>query len=530
MLYFIPAWYQGNKWIENEQSWRVRRMRTEFDDTVKQIQLFHRSGVCPYQIMLLSFTPNFRHFLHRQGVYHAPYWSCFDAIQCIRRKKAMVLSFHNLSWPKDIEFVYSAFVMVAMLKGKKYAQIEFGEDGNPIRIDIYKDGRISRCNIYDDRGFVSSSILYEKEKAVYQEYFTENGSWKLRCYEEDGHIEINPRHPEYLLIYQGAEQEEIFSRLEYDNIDQVIQEVCTAYLKLTSEEDIFCVAMHNRHAALLEQVLEKRKTILSFFADRYSVCKHPEMIGMIEGAGCVVTDSRESLLRIQRESAGLIKRIIDISPYDSRMDIGISQQLNVQKILVPIDGLKDEVFMKLIQHLGKYLLVHKEVRIHLFTREAAWNKRQLLLDKTRRCLKAAGLEEEWALEKEEGVAENDLDAEGSIPIKFYVEQCVDELTVTRCMREQRLIVDLRAASEIYLQITAISIGIPQIVSRGTEFVESGKNGIVLKKMSDLHGALDYYLAGLANWNNAKISAYELGKKYRTDKLIEKWKEVIDFVG
>ena len=37
MLYFIPAWYQQNKWRESEQSWHTRRMHTEFDDTVKQV-------------------------------------------------------------------------------------------------------------------------------------------------------------------------------------------------------------------------------------------------------------------------------------------------------------------------------------------------------------------------------------------------------------------------------------------------------------------------------------------------------------
>ena len=103
MIFFIPAWYQKNKWCENEQSWYARRTHTEFDDTVKQVQLFHRSKVHPYKIMLLGFAPNFRHFLHRQSVYHAPYWSCFDAIQEIRRKKAMLLSFHNLNWPEGIE-------------------------------------------------------------------------------------------------------------------------------------------------------------------------------------------------------------------------------------------------------------------------------------------------------------------------------------------------------------------------------------------------------------------------------------------
>ena len=152
-------------------------MQTEFDDTVKQIQLFHRNRACPYQIILLSFAPNFRHFLHRQGVYRAPYWSCFDALQAVRRKKVMVLSFHNLKWPEGIEFVYTPFVVVAMLNKEKYAQIDFGEDGNPIRIDLYRGGKLWRRNLYDDRGFVSGTILYEKEQPLYQDYLMENGMW-----------------------------------------------------------------------------------------------------------------------------------------------------------------------------------------------------------------------------------------------------------------------------------------------------------------------------------------------------------------
>ena len=126
MLHFIPAWYQQNNWCENEQYWYARRMRTEFDDTVKQIQLFHRSQAYPFQVMLLSFAPNYRHFLHSQSVFHAPYWSVFDAIQEIRKKKIRIFSFHNLQWPEHVEFIYSPFVVVAMLHGEKYAQVEFG--------------------------------------------------------------------------------------------------------------------------------------------------------------------------------------------------------------------------------------------------------------------------------------------------------------------------------------------------------------------------------------------------------------------
>lgn len=531
MLYFIPAWYQQNEWCENEQSWMVRRMHTEFDDTVKQVQLFHRNGVYPYQLMLLGFTPNFRHFLHRQGVYHAPYWSCFDAIQQIRRKRAMVLSFHQLNWPSGVEFVYSLFAVIAFLKGIKYAQIDFGEDGNPIRIDLYENGKIHRRNIYDDRGFVSSTIIYEDEKPLYQDYLMENGIWKLRCFQQDGHVEINPKYPEYLVQYQGMEQTLTFAKLSYGSLEQVIYEVLTSYLNLTDKKDIFCVAMHERHSGILQKALKRKKIILSFYDNRYSIKEHMESLNLIRKADYIIADSRANVRKIQWESGISVKNIMAITPYDSRVDLGISQQFEVQKILVAIDDIEEEIFVALIYILGKYLLGNDNARIHFFTRKANYNRPQQILEQTRRELKRVGLEEGWAAEEEDkNISADNLDIDENIPVKFYVEQCVDELAVSRCMREQRLLVDIREVPELYLQIMAISVGIPQIVRTQTEFVEHGRNGIVLKKASKLPAALNYYLDGLKNWNKAVVCAYEMSKEYTTEKLVEIWRGVIDSVG
>ena len=170
-------------------------------------------------------------------------------------------------------------------------------------------------------------------------------------------------------------------------------------------------------------------------------------------------------------------------------------------------------------------------RVHLFTRRAEYDRKRKVLEHTRSELRKAGLEEDWALEEEsEMIAENNLDPEKAVPVKIFVEQCVDELSVSKCMREQRLLVDLRKIPELYLQITAISIGIPQIVRTKTEFVEHGRNGIVLKKIKDLPEVLEYYLNGLKSWNRARVCSYELVKEYTTEKLLEKWGEVMDCVG
>ena len=202
MFYFIPAWYSKNEWRENEQFWHKRRMQTETDDTVKQIQLFQRNSICDYKILLLSYAPNFRHFLHRQSAFRVPYWSVFDAIQEVRRKKQAILSFHDLNWPDDIEFLYTPFSIIAMLGHERYAQIEFGEYGNPIQVDLYREGQVNRKNIYDDRGFVSCTSVYENGRKAYDQYLTEKGVWKL-CHFADGHVVVNPRSNQYLISRWG---------------------------------------------------------------------------------------------------------------------------------------------------------------------------------------------------------------------------------------------------------------------------------------------------------------------------------------
>lgn len=531
MLHFIPAWYQDNNWRENEQYWYARRMRSEFDDTVKHIQLFHRNKAYPFQIMLLSYAPNLRHFLHRQSVFHAPYWSCFDAIQEVRRKKIKMFSFRNLNWPEQIEFVYSPFAIIALLNGEKYAQIEFAEDGNLIQVDIYREDKLQRRNIYDDRGFVSGTIVYEKGVAVYQDYLNEKGQWKLRQYFSDGHVEVNPKNNTYLLEHNGAEHSRIFSMTSYENMSKIIYEVLTAYLELLDEKDLFCAAMHELHTEVIKQALENRKLILSFFGERYNLQEHPEDMGMIKLADYVIADSRENLKRIQEATNNYTRHITEITPFDSRVDFGISQQLSVQKIMVPVDGIGEERFAEMVRHLGAYLLTNENARIHLFTRRADYDRKRSLLERTRTVLAKAGLEAGWAAEESAGnMAENRLDAQETVPLKFFVEQCVDELSVSKCIREQRLVVDMRKKTELYLRISAISVGIPQIVYRTTEYVMDGKNGLIVKDMSKLTEAISHYLDSLPNWNEAMVNAYELGKHYTTTVLIEKWKEVIDFVG
>lgn len=536
MLYFIPAWYKGKEWCENEQSWLEQRLHSEFDDTVKQIQLFHRNGEYDYQILSLGFTPNFRHFLHRQSVYRAPYWSCFDAIQEVRRKRVRVLSFHDLKWPEGIEFLYTPFVVIAMLNGEKYAEINFGEDGNPIRIELYQDGRVCRRNIYDDRGFISATVLYDDGQPFYQDYLRENGIWKMRHYLKDGHVEINTKCPTYLLEYDGKWKTRQFSRRNYDRIEEVIYEVFTAWLSLTRYSDIFCVAMDSLHAGILGKALKHNKKILSFFQNRYdpASCTDAEQkdaLELMQDADYTVVDSRENERKVCRMVRIPASALMLIPPYDTRADAGISLQSNVQKILLPLDGMDQELARKVICILGKYASIKENVRVHLLTRDARYDAKQVILSQARSALASMRMPEAWVAETErQAVSENDLEEEEELPVLFVAEQCVDEASVSICMKEQWMLVDLRDVPEQYLQINAVSFGIPQVVRKKTDFVQNGGNGIILKNLRQLPEALSYYLNGLEHLNEAKVYCYEISREYTTERLLEMWGEVMKSVG
>ncbi|MGN1383322.1 MAG: accessory Sec system protein Asp1 [Eubacterium sp.] len=527
MLYFIPAWYQNGNWKEHEPVWYRPRTVSEFDDTVKQIQLFSRNQTAPFKILILGFSPNFRHFLHRQGIYHAPYWSCFDAMQGVRAQNMDVFSFHDLTWPEDVEFIYSPFAVIAQRKGQKYAQIEFAEDGNMFRVDMFENNLIASSNLYDDRGFVSCRILYRDGAAHLEQYFDDQGTWKFARYLDDGHVLINPESAWFLQDYHGEKQKMPYKQQVYGSIEEMITEVFEACLEENTSDDVFIAAMHPLHTGVLGRALKGRKLVLSFFSRRLSEEGNwDDALPLMRGADYFIADKTSTSKIIREHAADCQAPMKVITPYDSRVDFGISHQLRVQNILLAVDQIPEDLLSGLAVSLAEYILTkNKRARVCLFTRSASYNERSRLLQKVQKILQQNGLHPELARE-DTGKAESRLDEDGQREQIFTVAQCVDEMAVSRTLREQRVVVDLQALPDQFLQISAMSMGIPQITSRESDFTENGKNCLVVSKLEELPDALDYYLKNITNWNQAQIASYTIGSRFSTGKLVDAWKEVI----
>lgn len=491
--------------------------------------------------------------LDEKPVIYQTIWDmpCFDAIAQVRRKKVAVLSYHDIKWPKGLEFVYSPFSIIALQGDVKYAQVEFGEDGNPISIDMFEDGKICRRNYYDDRGFVSSTVIYENGIEQYQDFLMENGIWKIREYKNDGHVVVNQTCPDYDVVPDaksgkaGEPVEMRFTKAEYDSLEAVIEEVFASYVNLTRQGDSFFVAMHPLHIRVAEHVLKGKRVIATFFENRFDFTQTSLAADFLEHAENIITDSDYTTKLIMANLGAVNNKpfrlhITDIPPYDTRMDFGISSQLRVQNILVPVDGLTEDAFAQIIKGLADYLTINDLARVHFFTRDASWGHEDAIKNDTVKLLDSMGYDSRWVTGDGEAAlgfggsgadafGENELeDMEKPVEQRFFVDVCVDERDISKCINEQRVILDMRGTMDVFVYVTAISKGVPRISLSADQFLVSGKNGMVIDDFSDIGRSLTYYLDSFENWNQALVECYELGQKYTTSVLLKKWRKVLNF--
>ena len=90
--------------------------------------------------------------------------------------------------------------------------------------------------------------------------------------------------------------------------------------------------------------------------------------------------------------------------------------------------------------------------------------------------------------------------------------------------KMRLLINWGKADEL-MQISGVSIGIPQVQNFFSATVVDNKNGRIIKKISELLPVIDEYLTNLNSWNQTVVYNVQLMNQYSEENIIEKWKEV-----
>lgn len=520
MYYFIPAWYGKERpWHADLIPWYFSHFKLEFDDTFNQIRLMNRQGI-PAQVLLLSYQPHLRYFLHRQGILEAQVDSLFDELQDFHEIRSQVLQVRDIEWEEDCEFVYSPFTILVLKNGKPYAQVEHGIEGFISTIQYFKeDGLLSANYLMDDRGLVSSVIYYENGQALYQDYLNPKGLWQFREHlQDDGRIEVNP-----IFAFR-------FQKEAYRDMGDLIAEFFEKKIAQLPEEGAtyFLPACDQHNAFLLDRLPHQTTKVLSLFIGRNPQEQLPQLAGLLDKVDLVLVDREDTLHLAQSAFPNQATKFRHLSPFDTRLELGKSQTRKESILYYQLDfeqGIEDQALYQVLHFLSE----NKDTEL-VFGAFAASQEEMKQLE-TRVSEMVAEQSQDQELEKEVDYqgAENPLEDNRHQSKRYSFVNMQDESELIKQLEFVRLIVDLNSQPLLYTQIAGISAGIPQINRVKTEYVSHQKNGYLLENTADFAQAAHYYLDSLQVWNDALIHSIEKIKEHTGEQFLiklEKWLEEV----
>ena len=512
MYYFIPAWYGSNRqWHADLTPWYYSNFKLEFDDTFNQIRLFQRQGL-PSRLLVLSYQPHLRYFLHRHGVLETEVYPIFDDLQDLHDIHSQVLNIRDIEWDSDCQFIYSPFAIVVQKNGKKYAKVEHGVEGFISEIQYFDlDGQISTHYIMDDRGFVSSVIYFDNGQPIYQDYLDPKGIWRFREYlNERGRVEVNP-----IFGYR-------FKQLYYTDMSQLIAEYFDKYLQKKQEkQDIFIIPSHPYHDQFIfDHIPSDNPKILSLFINRNSQNTFGELSVSVDRASLVLVDREDSLQLLQELYPELSNKFYHLSPFDTRLRLGRSQTRKESIIYYQLD-FNEEIDREALTQVLLFIAETKNTEV-IF---GAFSASQEQMDEVESFVNEIiqGQIHTDSLEKglDYGGAENPLEENQEQELRFQFVNMNDELDLIKTLEFVRLIVDLNKQPHLYTQIAGISAGIPQINLVETVYVEHLKNGYLISDVTEFSKAAHYYTDKLKEWNQALVYSIDKIKEHTGQRFLDK---------
>lgn len=524
MYYFLPSWYRKTSMAEHEpfsaveERWYLNDRRCEFDDTVHQVRMFLASGESPV-LLSLAYAPTLRHNLHRLGIDMMEVISAFDRMQNVTEKNAAVFSYRDLDWPEGIGFEYTPFCVVGYLEGKRFVRVEFGEEGNFLYADYYaQDGGVARCEVYDDRGFLSSVLEYENGMPVRRHYLDPAGNLRFSHALLSGTI----------TVAEGARGG--FNQESYASMEELLSEMIGRIVQEMTDEDLLVIASDRRHNHLFTDYARHVQMAFSYYGERFDPGNKQALAKDAACARFLVTDTEDNARHI-RTLCGSGKPVYDLSPFDTRLSLGQSQRVREMKILLAMEHLDEPRRSSALKQILLYMQENRNTQLLLLARSGETYTEAMLQALTDQVMNANGIgpftiagmsaETSCIAENETGAVLPD-EKRPRVMIHFYLT----EHDLIRILRDVRLIVDVSDRPDLYLQIAGISAGIPQINSRFTRYVEHLRNGYIIGNIAHLSEGLSWYLSDLAHWNEALVYCVQQIARFEHGAIVEKWKEFL----
>lgn len=510
MIYFIPAWTKEEDMMG-------------MDDMSNHIKMIMHTEV-KYEVVIFDYMPNLRYFLHSRDILESNYTNLFDLLQGYKSQLQTIITLEDLKFPSDCNYIYTPFNILVYQEDTLKAKVTLGKASQIYRVEYMENGisdNIVQADIYDDRGFLSSTAYYHRGKHSHTEYFDTTGQWIIREDVKTGIVLVNLNN-NHGLKYRS-----------YKNIKDLELELFNLYYRI-NKDDTFLASVSDENIEWLCDIEYISRFTLSFFQNRFNFNNLELLQMLLRESHATIVDSSTLHKNLLKNFHELSYKIHHISPYDSRFDLSITQELKEEIIYVEARFIGDnqeqrELILALLTYLSHVydnFDQERQIKIVLRTNYIKHFKNilyKLLEDYFPDVLSEISLLPEEIVEafysdgaRNDGAAiDKDIenyDLSPKIVKILTLKNCFEFISLSseeqlfEIISRTRIIVDFSSSPDLFTQIAAISSGIPQINNVITDYCKHMQTGYVTSHISDLPQVLAYYLDSMKNWARARTHA------------------------
>lgn len=227
-----------------------------------------------------------------------------------------------------------------------------------------------------------------------------------------------------------------------------------------------------------------------------------------------------------------------ISPYDTRFQLGNSQQVKGLKIFLTVQEMPENQIVFVLTTILVAMTHNPLIELCIASSEKNNIKNlEVYLKKALAQyfhLEMSDVLTDIPLDSETG--ENQLDTsesntdQKSEVVDLYkrvrIETFETENAIIQAFKTVRLIIDVSRRPNIYIQIAGISAGIPQINLTTSPYIVDKKNGLILQEISELNQAITYYFNGLRHWNESLVYSVRQIRQYTDGAIVNQWQRLL----
>lgn len=503
MDYLVPAWH------ELLDDWSYTIPKLEFDDAVSHIKVFQTTQK-PFSLVITDYQPQLSTKLNQLTISPTQIFSTFDYLQGVNHIDSQIVDYRDFNWPSDAYFEFNNFWLIVMIKNQPYAKVIFDTQGKILWVDYLTKGETTRRLLLDSRGFISREELFKNGQVVKNVYYDEQGYWRFKHDLASDQVEINRR-------FTGLTE-----HLHYAHLNDLLAEVVINH----------CLNRFDPNQDNLIVTLDDQATIASQFYLPYRPIFSVSHWHPYQASLAAFKDQSFSLPLVvdNNETKAIVKKQTNLEAtviplFQSRFNLGHSQRSAQERIGLFVESMTKKEVEEVLELLYQRLLTAPQTTA-VTLMSYSLEKLQL----AQQCLR--GLQEhhegEFVLAKEQlNEDERVLTDQLDLPKLTIDTQRISTPSEAGCQLDSlRILINWGNKLDEFLQISAISTGIPQLCRQENKQVKNYRNGLICPQLTDINKGLDYYLGNLKHWNEALIYDVQLMNQYSAIELQKKWEKVL----